>query len=91
MGKIITILDDLKEPVKVEMLCAFNVPELENKYIIYSKGEYDSYGNTIIYAGKIVNTDDKQVIENIEMGYEWEIMKGILKNIAKHSLESGDL
>ena len=47
--KTITLIDGYKEVGEVEMICAFELPELNNKYIIYTKNEYDKEGNTIIY------------------------------------------
>ena len=61
--------------------------ELSGKYIIYTKNEKDRDGNTIIYSGKIVTIDNKQFLENIEEGREWNKLKNIMKAMSKHSLE----
>ena len=53
-GKTITLVDGYKELGEVEMICAFKVPDLDGKYIIYTKNEHDKEGNTIIYSGKII-------------------------------------
>ena len=89
MGKerLITLKDGYLTIGDVELICAFEIPESLCKYIIYTKNEKDSTGNTIIYAGKIVNIDDKQFLENIEEGKEWERLKKIMKAMAKYSLE----
>ena len=86
-GKIITLVDGYKEIGEVEMICAFEVPELQEKYVIYSKNEYDKDGNTIIYSGKIVTIDNKQFIENISEGEEWNKVKNIMRSMSRHSLE----
>lgn len=72
---------------EVELVCAFEVPELSEKYIIYTKNEKDREGNTIIYSGKIRLIGDKQYLENISEGKEWEKLKNIMKAMARHSLE----
>ena len=43
--------------------------------------------NTIIYSGKVVTIDNKQFLENINEGEEWDRLKNIMKAMAKHSLE----
>lgn len=85
--KTITLIDGYRQVGDVEMICAFEVPELSGKYIIYTKNEKDRDGNTIIYSGKIVTIDNKQFIENIEEGKEWNKLKTIMKTMSKHSLE----
>ena len=86
-NKIITLIDGYKEVGEVELICAFEVPELSGKYIIYTKNEKDRDGNTIIYSGKIKNKDNNQFLENIEEGREWEKLKSIMRAMSKHSLE----
>ena len=86
-NKIITLVDGYKEIGEVETICAFEVPELDGKYIIYTKNEHDKDGNTIIYSGKITTKDNKQFIENIAEGDEWNKLKSIMRAMSKHSLE----
>ena len=86
-NKIITLVDGYKEVGEVELICAFEVPELLEKYIIYTKNEKDRDGNTIIYAGKIFMMNGKQFIENVDEGIEWEKLKTVLKSISRYSLE----
>ena len=86
-SKIVTLIDGYKEIGEVEIICAFEVPELDGKYIIYTKNEKDQAGNTIIYSGKIFVKDNKQFIENIEEGKEWEKIKSIMKFMSRHSIE----
>lgn len=86
-NKLITLVDNNMEIGEVELVCAFEVPELSEKYIIYTKNEKDREGNTIIYSGKIRLIGDKQYLENISEGKEWEKLKSIMKAMARHSLE----
>ena len=86
-NKTITLVDGYKEIGEVDLICAFEVPELSGKYIIYTKNERDRDGNTIIYAGKIVKKDNSQFLENISEGKEWMKLKNIMKAMSKHSLE----
>ena len=86
-NKTITLVDGYKEVGEVELICAFEVPELKGKYIIYTKNEKDKGGNPIIYSGKIVTMDNNQLLENIDEGNEWNKLKEIMRAMAKHSLE----
>ncbi len=85
--KLITLVDNYQEVGEVELICAFEVPELSEKYIIYTKNERDKFDNTIIYSGKVVTIDGNQYLENIQEGREWEKLKEIMKAMARHSLE----
>ena len=86
-NKTITLVNGYREVGDVEQICAFEVPELDGRYVIYTKNEKDKDGNTIIYAGKILKKDDKQFLENIKEGNEWEKLKKIMKTMSKYSLE----
>ena len=86
-NKMITLIDGYREVGEVELICAFKLPDNYSKYIIYTKNELDKDLNTIIYAGKVINIDNKQFIENIQEGSEWEQIKKVMKSISKHSLE----
>lgn len=86
-SKTITLIDGYKELGEVEEICAFEVPKLNGKYIIYTKNECDKDGNSIIYSGRIVTIDNKQFLENIADGEEWNELKKIMKSMSKHSLE----
>lgn len=84
--KLITLKDGYNIIDNVEMICAFEMTGFDGKYIIYTKNEKDVGGNTIIYSGKVKVVDDKQYLENIEEGQEWEKLKSIMKSMAKYSL-----
>ena len=87
-NRTITLVDGYKEVGEVELICAFEVEELDGKYIIYTKNEHDKGGNTIIYSGKIITIENNQFIENLTEGREWEKLKNIMKTMARYSLES---
>ena len=85
--KNITFVDGYREVGEVELICAFEIPEFNNKYIIYSKNEKDRDGHTIIYLGKITIKDNNQFIENVDDEREWASIKDIMKLMSKYSLE----
>ena len=86
-NKIVTLMNEDKELDSIEVICAFEVPFLLGKYILYTKNEKDKDGNTIIYSAKISMRDNKQYIENISEGNEWEELVSIMKSISRYSLE----
>ena len=77
-NKTIVLVDGYKEVGEVELICAFEVPELSGRYVIYTKNEHDKDGNTIIYSGKVVTIDSNQFLENIPEGEEWNKLKNIM-------------
>ena len=86
-NKNVVLIDGFNEIDTVDVICAFEIPGLFGKFIIYTKNERDKDGNTIIYSGKISVKDNKQYIENILEGNEWEELKNIMKAISRYSLE----
>ena len=86
-NKIITLIDGYREIGDVELISAFKIKDFPEKYVIYTKNEKDRDGNTIIYSGRIINIDNKQFIEDVKEGDEWDRLKDIMKSIAKYSLE----
>ena len=86
-AKTITLVDGYREVGEVELICAFEISNFSGKYIIYTKNEKDKDGNTIIYAGKIVNKNNNQFLENISEGEEWSKIKEVMKTMSRHSLE----
>ena len=85
--KMVTLKDGYNIIDSVELICAFEMEGFDSKYIIYTKNEKDSGGNTIIYSGKVKVIDDKQYLTNIDEGMEWEKLKTIMKSMAKYSLD----
>ena len=85
--KLITLKDGYNIVDSVELICAFEIDGFIGKYIIYTKNAKDVAGNTIIYSGKVKVIDDKQYLENIEEGVEWDKLKSIMKSMAKYSLD----
>ena len=88
--KMINLINENGEINRIELLCAFEVEEINGKYIIYTKNEKTSEGHCIIYSGKIINEKGVQQLINIEDGEEWEKLKDIMKQMTKYSLE-GDV
>ena len=85
--KLITLKDGYNIVDDVELICAFEMDGFIGKYIIYTKNEKDVGGNTIIYSAKVKQIDGKQFLENIEEGTEWEILKNVMKAMARYSLD----
>lgn len=88
--RMINLINENGEINRIELLCAFELEELDGKYIIYTKNEKTSEGHCIIYSGKIINNNGEQQLVNIEDGSEWEKLKNIMKQMTKYSLE-GDV
>ena len=87
--KLITLVNGREDFSEVELLCAFELDEFNSKYIIYTRGEKDKDGHTIIYSGKLLIENGKQYLINIDEGEEWEQVKDVMRQMAKYSF-NGD-
>ena len=87
--KLITLVNGREDFSEVELLCAFELDEFNSKYIIYTRGEKDKDGHTIIYSGKLLIENGKQYLINIDEGEEWEQVKDGRREMAKYSF-NGD-
>jgi len=88
--RMINLINEIGEINRIELLCSFELEELEGRYIIYTKNEKTSEGHCIIYSGKIIEKDGEQQLVNIEDGQEWQKLKSTMKQMTKYSLE-GDI
>lgn len=88
--RMINLINENGEINRIELLCSFEIEELNGKYIIYTKNEKTKEGHCIIYSGKIRDENGEQKLVNIEDGYEWEKLKNIMRQMTKYSLE-GDM
>ena len=88
--KMLNLINEMGDFIRIELLCAFELDDTKDKYIIYTKNERTKEGYCIIYSGKLVNTPLGVQLENIPDGNEWEKLKNIMKQMTKYSIE-GDL
>jgi len=86
MGKdddiILVNSKNISDSSVVDLLCAFELDY--NKYVVYSKNEYDYEGNVIVYCGKINEKDDGQYIENV-FGEEYNRVKDVIKKMVDYN------
>ena len=85
--KIITLVNGQDESVEVELLCAFEMNDTNEEYIIYTKNELDDDKHAIIYAGKIKKDNGREYLVNIDDDKEWQKVKEVLKEMARFSEE----
>lgn len=85
--RMINLINENGEINRIELLCSFEIEELNGKYIIYTKNEKTQEGHCIIYSGKITEENGEQKLVNIEDGYEWEKLKSIMRQMTKYSIE----
>lgn len=82
--KIITLVNGIEKAIEVELLCAFEIPNTKQKYIVYTKNEKDKERNIIIYIGKLETSNNKQFLINIETENEWNNLKDIIKKMTNY-------
>lgn len=84
-NRTITIVNDNKDAIEVELLFSFVLEN--NNYIIYTKNEHDNEGNSIIYFGKIKESNDKQLLIPITDDLEWQKVKNVIRELLKNGKE----
>lgn len=67
----------------VDVVLKFKIKEFSKEYIIYTKNEKDAEGNILLYSATLVNETDGFKTTNIETEEEWNIIKELIRKIAR--------
>lgn len=77
--EIIRVIDADGTQLDVELI---SILDNDNaKYLIYTKGEKQKSGNSILYIAKLRVKEGKYYLENILSDEEWKRVKALLSNI----------
>lgn len=81
-GEKITIVyqDDNEE--QVDVVTYLNSRDNMNQYVVYTKNEKQPNGDIVIYISKLVESDGKKQITEIEDQDEWKSVQKLLREIA---------
>ncbi len=80
--KKITIYNSNNHSFEAELLLCFEVPEISNKYIVYSFPSLDEL--ITINVGKLKESkDNKYYIEELDNEEEWNFIKKIMFELVK--------
>ena len=82
-SKIITLVDGYREVGEVELICAFEIPSLSGKYIIYTKNEKDDNDNITVYVSHVDRSSGEPKLLGVEDEEEWSRIKDVLRELSK--------
>ena len=81
--KSFTMLNELGEEIKYDVLFTFDSEDTNKSYIAYTDNTYDEEGNISVYASTYDNDKEELVLGAIETEEEWKIIETILDTIQK--------
>ena len=78
-----TLVTNGGEEVLVDVILEFSIKEFDKRYMIYTKNERDGEGNILLYSVRLVPDGDSYHTANIETDEEWNVIKELLRKIAR--------
>lgn len=84
MSKKITIFNSNNHKFEVDLLLSFEVPEMNEKYIVYSFPNNEN--EIIINVGNLKkHGENRYYIEELDNEEEWNFVKKVMSQIVKES------
>lgn len=84
MEKKITILNSNNHKFNANLLLSFEVPELDEKYIIYSFNADDD--TVVIDVGNLVEKNNSYYVKELDNEEEWNFVKKIMLQIVREDI-----
>ena len=84
MNKKVTIYNSNDEKFEAELILSFEVPEIDEKYVVYSFPTEDD--NVVINVGNLVRKDDIYYIEELDNEAEWNFVKKVMLQILREEV-----
>lgn len=81
MEKKITIYNSNNHKFEADLILSFEVPEMDEKYVIYSFNGDDD--NVIINVGNLVQKDDTYYVKELDNDEEWNFVKKVMLQIVR--------
>lgn len=84
MEKKVTIYNSNNHKFEANLILSFEVPEIDEKYIVYSfPTEEDTL---VINIGNLVKKDDAYYIEELDNEEEWNFVKKVMLQILREEV-----
>lgn len=82
--KKVTIYNSNNHAFEANLLLCFEIPEIGNKYIVYSFPNLEE--NVTLNVGKLKETSDNEYyIEELDNEEEWNLIRKIMLELVKES------
>lgn len=83
MGKKITIFNSNNHKFEANLILSFEVPELDEKYIVYSFNADDD--TLVIDVGNLIKKGDSYYIKDLDNEEEWNFIKKIMLQVVREA------
>ena len=84
MSKKVTICNSSNHKFEAELILCFEVPEIDEKYIVYSFPSEDE--DVVINVGNLVKKDDYYYIEELNNEDEWNFVKKVMLQVLREDV-----
>ena len=81
MEKKITIYNANNHKFEADLILSFEVPEMDEKYIVYSFNADDD--NVVINVGNLVEKDNSYYVKELDNDEEWNFVKKVMLQIVR--------
>ena len=81
MGKKITIWNSNNEKFDADLILCFEVPEIDEKYIVYSFPSEEE--DVVINVGNLIKKDEYYYIEELNNEDEWNFVKKVMLQVLR--------
>lgn len=83
MGKKITIFNSNNHKFEANLILSFEVPEMDEKYIVYSFNADDD--TLVIDVGNLIKKGDSYYIKDLDNEEEWNFIKKIMLQVVREA------
>ena len=81
MKKKLTIYNSNNHKFEANLILSFEVPEMDEKYIVYSFNADDD--TVIINVGNLIEKDNSYYIKDLDNDEEWNFVKKVMLQIVR--------
>lgn len=82
--------EETNEELEVEVVLQFKIKEFDKEYIVFTRNERDGAGNILLYSATLMNNNGVRKTTKIETEEEWNIIKELIRKIAKGEYEDNE-
>lgn len=86
-----TMLNEVGEEVKYDVLFTFDNEETNKSYIAYTDNTYDDDGNISVYASTYDPNSSEVILGKIETENEWKVVETILNTIQQEVRQADNI
>ena len=82
--KILSIIKEDGTVEEVDLIISFIFKDTKKEYVVFTRNEKDSNGNTTLYVSSIDRSGETPKMGGVESDEEWSRIKDVLRELAKN-------